>query len=71
MIIEKREIPKYKSKYGNRFNEITEQDLVKIANGKVLCLNDGEYSTFIYLEDENVKLEHDPVAILRKILMGE
>lgn len=50
MVIEKDEMDKHKSPYGNRYREITVEDLLAIFHGKVLCLNDGEYTTFIYLE---------------------
>lgn len=70
MIIEKSQIEECKSKYGNRFNEITVEDLIEVLNGKVLYLYDGEYANFIYLEDENVKLEHDPATILRNWFLG-
>ena len=50
MIIEKEEINNYLSPYGNRFKEISVEDLMSILRGKVLCLNDWEYSTFVYLE---------------------
>lgn len=70
MTIDKSEIEKYKSKWGNHFNEITTEDLVGIFQGKVLYLNDGEYANFIYLEDESVKLEHDPVTMLRNLFLG-
>lgn len=52
MIIEKDEMDDYRSKYGNRYREISIEDVVGILRGKVLCLNDGEYSTFVYLEEE-------------------
>jgi hypothetical protein len=50
MIIEKEEMEQYKSKYGNRYREISVDDLLSILYGKVLCLNDYEYTTFVYLE---------------------
>lgn len=72
MIIDKSQIEECKSEYGNRFNEITVDDLLEVLNGKVLCLYDGEYANFIYLKDENVKLEHDPATILTNLfLRGE
>ena len=49
-IIEKDEVENFKSKWGNRYEEITIEDLLAILYGKVLCLNDGEYTTFVYLE---------------------
>jgi hypothetical protein len=70
MTIDKNKIENYKSEWGNHFNEITIEDLVDIFQGKVLYLNDGEYSNFIYLEDENVRLEHDPVTMLRSLILG-
>ena len=51
MIIEKEEMDQYKSKYGNRYREVSVDDLLKILYGKVLCLNDGEYTTFVYLKN--------------------
>ena len=50
MIIDKSEIESYKSKWGNRFNDITIEDLLGLLQGKVLYLYDGEYANFIYLE---------------------
>ena len=70
MIIDKNEIENYKSEWGNRFNGITIEDLLGLLQGKVLYLNDGEYANFIYLEDESVKLEHDPVTMLRNLFLG-
>lgn len=52
MIIDKNEIENYKSKWGNRFNDITVEDLLGLLQGKVLYLYDGEYANFIYLELE-------------------
>lgn len=70
MIIDKNEIENYKSKWGNRFNDITIEELLGLLQGKVLYLNDGEYANFIYLKDESVKLEHDPVTMLRNLILG-
>lgn len=70
MIIDKNEIENYKSKYGNRFNDITVEDLLGLLQGKVLYLNDGEYANFIYIEDESIKLKHDPVTMLRNLILG-
>jgi hypothetical protein len=50
MIIEKEEMEQYKSKWGNQYREVSIDDLLKILYGKVLCLNDGEYTTFVYLQ---------------------
>ena len=50
MIIEKEEIDNYLSPWGNRFREISVEDLISILRGKILYLNGGEYSTFVYLE---------------------
>ena len=50
MIIEKEEMERYKSKYGNRYREVSVDDLLNILYGKVLYLYDGEYATFIYLK---------------------
>ena len=51
-IIEKEEIDQYKSKWGNRYNEVSVDDLLNILYGKVLYLYDGEYATFIYLKEQ-------------------
>ena len=55
MIIEKEEMEQYESKWGNRYREVSLDDLLKILYGKVLCLNDGEYTTFVYLENQKNK----------------
>ncbi len=52
MIIEKGEIEKYQSKCGNRYNEITIEELIEIWRGKVLYIYDGEYANFIYLDNQ-------------------
>ena len=55
MIIEKEEMEQYESNCGNRYREVSLDDLLKILYGKVLCLNDGEYTTFVYLESQKNK----------------
>ena len=69
MTIDKSEIERYKSRWGNRFNDITIEDLLGLLQGKVLYLYDGEYANFIYLEDENVKEKFDTLTILKKAFL--
>lgn len=61
MIIEKEDIEQCKSKWGNRFYSISVEEIIELMQGKVFYLNDGEYSTFIYLDKEgnNIKEEYD------------
>ncbi len=54
MIIDKSEIEKYQSKWGNRYNEVTAYELLEILRGKVLYLYDGEYANFIYLDEQEM-----------------
>lgn len=53
MIINKNEINEYKSKCGNRFYKISSADCFELLKGKVLYLNDMEYSTFVCVSENN------------------
>lgn len=49
--IEPEEVNKVASKYGNRYAEITEEQIEDLKAGKVLCYVD-EYGIFIKLKKE-------------------
>lgn len=46
-IIEYGEMEQYMSPYGNRYEEISVAEVVEMLQGKLLYMNDGEYSTFV------------------------
>lgn len=46
------EIAKYSSKWGNRWVEITDEDIEDLRNGKILRYSDGEYATFVVLKEK-------------------
>lgn len=49
--IEPNEVGEVASKYGNRYAEITEEQIEELRSGKVLCYVD-EYGIFIKLKRE-------------------
>jgi hypothetical protein len=46
-IIEYSEMERYVSPYGNQYEEISIAEVVEMLQGKVLYMNNGEYSTFV------------------------
>jgi hypothetical protein len=46
-IIEYGEMERYMSPYGNHYEEISIAEVVEMLQGKVLYMNNGEYSTFV------------------------
>ena len=50
-IIEPEQIEIVKSEYGNRYVSITPEDILALITGKVLFVEDGEYTTFVKLTE--------------------
>ena len=47
------EVESHKSCWGNNTFEISEKDIMALLKGKTLAAFDGEYGTFIKLEESN------------------
>ena len=50
-IIDPEQMEIVKSEYGNRYVSITPEDILSLITGKVLFVEDGEYTTFVKLTD--------------------
>lgn len=50
-IIDPEQMEIVKSEYGNRYVSITPEDILALITGKVLFVEDGEYTTFVKLTD--------------------
>lgn len=50
-IIEPEQMEIVKSEYGNRYVPITAEDILALIAGKVLFVEDGEYTTFVKLTE--------------------
>lgn len=50
-IIEPEQMEIVESEYGNRYVSITPEDILALITGKVLFVEDGEYTTFVKLTD--------------------
>ena len=50
-IIEPERMEIVRSEYGNRYVSITAEDILALITGKVLFVEDGEYTTFVKLTD--------------------
>ena len=50
-IIEPEQIEIFKSEYGNQYVLIEPEDILALITGKILFVEDGEYTTFVKLTD--------------------
>lgn len=50
-IIEPEQIEFFKSEYGNQYVSIEPEDILALITGKILFVEDGEYTTFVKLTD--------------------